>query len=400
MPVTITAPRVLTGTADLRPGWVRFDGSRVESVGAGAPPTAPDIALPSGVLVPGLVDAQVNGGFGVDFAAADDGEWADVARALPATGVTSAVPTFITAPVDELAETLRRFGAVRPSLDAVPQATRMLPAHVEGPFLSLRRRGAHRSEYLSDPAPEHVETLIEAGAAAGGSLGYLTLAPERQGAPAAVRRLVAAGVRVSIGHTDADEAAVHAAADAGATLVTHLYNAQRPFRHRDPGVVGAALVDDRLTCGLVVDGHHVHETAVRIAFTSKPGQIMLVTDAVAALGMPEGSYELGGQEFTVRAGEPPRRADGTIAGGAGRLDDAISLTVAAGVPLKQAVEAATRVPAAAVGRPDLGRIAPGCPADLVWLDAEGDHLLRTRTTWIGGVVAACHTPFTPAGSVG
>lgn len=384
MSFIIAAARVLTGTADLGPGWVRIDGRRIAALGAGPPPRSPDVELRSGVLAPGLVDAQVNGAFGVDFATADGTDWLNVARALPGTGVTAAVPTFITAPVPELADTLRRFGAVRPGLAATAGITRMLPAHVEGPFLSARRRGAHRRDCLADPTSERVTALIDAGRQAGGSLGYVTLAPERDGAMAAIRQFVSHGVRVAIGHTDAEEEQVRAAADAGATLVTHLYNAQRPFRHRDPGVVGAALVDDRLTSGLIVDGYHVRPAAVRIAFSCKPGRIMLVTDAVAALGMPAGTYVLGGQDLTVREGGPPCRSNGTIAGAAGRLDDAIALTVSAGVPLQEAVEAATRIPAAAVNRPDLGRIAPGSPADLVWLDAEGDRPLRARATWIDG----------------
>lgn len=399
---TISAPRVLTGADDLGPGWVRLEGASVADLGPGEPPGRPDVVLPTGVLAPGLVDAQVNGAFGVDLAEADADDWATVVRSLPRTGVTAFVPTFITAPVDDLAGALRRLRALQLRLAAVPHGARVLPAHLEGPFLAERRRGAHRAEILQDPTPDAVDALVAAGREGGpGSvLGYVTLAPERAGAVAAIERLTAHGVRVAIGHTDADEAAVHAAADAGATLVTHLYNAQRPLRHRDPGVVGAALVDDRLICGLIVDGHHVEAAAVRIAFSCKPGRIMLVTDAVAALGMPEGRYVLGGQEVVVREGEPPRRADGTIAGADGRLDDAIALTVAAGVPLRDAVEAATRVPAAAMGRPDLGLLAPGGPADLVWLDAVDDHPLRARTTWIAGEVAAGPTPLTPAGTVG
>jgi N-acetylglucosamine-6-phosphate deacetylase len=303
---------------------------------------------------------------------------------LPWKSPITNVPTFITASVEELAGSLRALAARRTALAALPGATRVLSAHIEGPFLSERRRGAHRVECLTDPTREAVDALLAAGA--DGALGYVTLAPERAGALEAIRRLVAGGVRVSVGHTDADEPTVHAAADAGATLVTHLYNAQRPLRHRDPGVVGAALVDDRLTAGLIVDGHHVLPAAVRIAFTCKPGRIMLVTDGTAALGMPEGRYVLGGEEIVVRPDEPPRRADGTIAGAAGRLDDAVGLTVAAGVPLREAVEAATRVPADAIGRPDLGRLAPGVRADLVWLAADGDRPLRARATWIDGAL--------------
>jgi N-acetylglucosamine-6-phosphate deacetylase len=384
MTITISAPRVLTGTDDLGSAWVRLDGPAIVDLGPAGPSPQADIVLPTGVLAPGLVDAQLNGAFGIDLADADPDGWETVVRGLPRTGVTAFVPTFITAPIPELTQTLRRLAELLPRLIALPHSAQVLPAHLEGPFLSERRRGAHRAEILQDPAPEAVDALLAAGR--DGMLGYLTLAPERAGAIAAIERLTAHGIRVAIGHTDADEATVHAAADAGATLVTHLYNAQRPLRHRDPGVVGAALVDDRLICGLIVDGHHVHPSAVRIAFTGKPGRIMLVSDAVAALGMPEGRYVLGGQEIVVHDGEPPRRTDGTIAGAAGRLDDAIARAVAAGVPLRNAVEAATRVPAAAIGRPDLGRLAPGGPADLVWLDADGGCPLRARTTWVAGQI--------------
>jgi len=385
MGITITAPRVLTGTADFAPGWIQIDGPRVVAVGGGAPPSRPDVELTTGVLTPGLVDAQINGAFGVDFADATEEQWAHVSTALAATGVTTYVPTFITAPVSEIADALRRFAAVRPKVEALAGAAQPVGAHVEGPFISERRRGAHRLEMLTDPTAELLDDLIEAGR--DGVLCYLTLAPERAGALDAVTRLVDAGVRVSVGHSDATEAVTHAAADRGATLVTHLYNAQRPLHHRDPGVTGAALVDERLTAGIIVDGHHVEAAAVRVAFACKPGKVMLVTDAVAALGMPEGTYVLGGQDFVVSKGEVPRRNDGTIAGAACRLDDAIALTVAAGVPLRTAVEAATRVPADAIGRPDLGRLARGAQADLVWLAPDGEHPLRARAVWIGGTLA-------------
>lgn len=393
--VTIAAGHVLTGDADLGRGWVRFDpaSGTLTATGSGEPPSRPDIELPTGVLAPGLVDAQVNGAFGTDLADADADSWSAVVQRLPTHGVTAFVPTFITAPIDELVAALRRYAAVRPALDALPAAARTLGVHVEGPFLAERRRGAHRLEHLMDTTPDAVAALIRAGAdgrgdgVGGGALAYVTLAPERAGGLEAVRMFTEAGVRVSIGHSDADEGLVHAAADAGATLVTHLFNAQRPLHHRDPGVVGAALVDDRLTCGLIVDGHHVLAAAVRVAFAAAAGRVMLVTDAVAALGMPDGTYELGGEQVTVRAGSPPRRADGTIAGAAGRLDDAVGLAVAAGVPLRTAVEAATRVPAGALGRHDVGRIATGLPADLVWLAPAGDQPLRARATWIGGQLA-------------
>lgn len=318
----ISCPRVLTGTDDLGPGWVQVDGPLITQVGRGEPPRAADVRLDTGLLAPGLVDAQLNGAYGVDLAAADVAGWRRVATLLPQTGVTAFVPTFTTARLADLAASLRRYAAVRPEVDRLPGAA---------------------------------------------------------------RTLVAAGVRVAVGHSDADDATVQAAAEAGASLVTHLFNAQRPVHHREPGVVGAALSDERLTSGLIVDGHHVAACAVRIAFAAAPGRIMLVNDAVAAFGMPPGDYVLGGEPFTVSAGsEPPRRTDGTLAGAVGRLDEAIARAVDAGVPLQAAVEAATRVPADALGRSDLGRLAPGAAADLVWLAPSGRWPLRTRATWVAG----------------
>jgi N-acetylglucosamine-6-phosphate deacetylase len=390
----IQAPRVVEPTAGhstvRSPGWVLLDGDRVVSTGTGERPAegepgadAPATRLPDGVLSPGLVDAQLNGAFGEDFAAAGDGGWATVLSRLPETGVTATVPTFITAPLDELAEGLRAFAARRPRLDELPGAARALGVHVEGPFLAERRRGAHRAELLCDPTPARVDALLEVGS--GGALTYVTLAPEREHALDAIRRFVAAGVRVAIGHTDATDDVVSAAADAGATLVTHLFNAQRPLRHRDPGTVGAALTDGRLTLGLIVDLHHVEPTAVRVAFGAAAGRVMLVTDSVAAMGMPPGTYELGGQVLEVAPGRPPLREDGTIAGAAVRLDEALANTVACGVDLATAVDAATRVPADALGRADLGRLSRGALADLVWLTDD----LRAQATWIGGRLAWC-----------
>ncbi|MBA3409590.1 MAG: N-acetylglucosamine-6-phosphate deacetylase [Geodermatophilaceae bacterium] len=379
----LAAQMIVLSRRLVRPGWILFD-EVVREVGDGHPPervreaAASVTTLGEGVLTPGLVDIQVNGAFGVDFAAATDDEFVRVAEQMPSTGVTAFVPTFITAPVEDMADCLATYGSLRPRLDAAPGAARTLGIHLEGPFLAERRRGAHRADLLSDPDPALIEDLLTA---AGGCLTYMTLAPERAGAIAAIRQLTSAGVRVALGHTDADAPTVRAAADAGATLVTHLYNAQRPMRHRDPGTVGAALTDPRLTCGLIVDLHHVAPIAVEIAFRAAAGAIALVTDAVAAMGMPAGSYQLGGDRLEIAPGLPPRRADGAIAGSALRMDEAIANAVLhCGVDLGAAINAATQIPASAIGRNDLGRLAPGAPADLAWL---GDDLIA-RTTWVGG----------------
>jgi N-acetylglucosamine-6-phosphate deacetylase len=379
----IRAPRVVAGGVPLGPACVAVSDGAIVGVVAGDTYGGlyPDVDLPSGVLVPGLVDIQINGCFGVDFIAAEPAEWAEVSRRLPETGVTAFLPTFITAPVSELAAALRRTAALPADLGGA----RVVGVHVEGPFLAPNRHGAHDPALLRDPTPEALDALIEA---APGLLRIHTLAPERPGAMAAVRRLVEAGVLVSIGHSDATAAQTEQAADAGARLVTHLFNAMRPLYHREPGVIGQALVDPRLTCGLIADLHHVAAPVCRIAFAAAPGRIVLVTDAVAAAGMPPGTYDLGGQQVSVDPLGLPRRADGTIAGSGLRLDAAIANVVAAGVDLRSAVDAATRLPADVVGRPDLGRIAPGATADLVWL---GDDL-TARATWLAGRLAYGQLP--------
>ncbi len=371
---TMRAPRAVLPGGVAEDAVVVVEGDRVVEVRRGGPA---DVDLPTGVLVPGYVDLQVNGCFGVDFVAASLPEWDTSTTRLLATGVTALLPTFVTAPVDDLAVALRRTRQVLRDLPERPRA-RLLGVHLEGPFLSEQRCGAHDRTALRDPTPADVRALLEAGT---GLLRLVTLAPERDGALAAVRSLVDAGVLVSVGHSDATAAEVEAAADAGARMVTHLFNAQRPLLAREPGVVGQALDDERLTSGLVLDLHHVSAQAVRIAFAAAPGRIALVTDAAAPAGMPAGRYGLGGQPVVLHQGAPPLREDGTLAGSALRLDDAVANAVGVGIDLATAVCAASTVPADLLGRSDLGRIAPGATADLVWL---GDDL-RTRATWLGGV---------------
>lgn len=379
----IGAPRVVADSVPLGPACVAVSDGVILGVAAGETygDVPPDVVLPSGVLVPGLVDMQINGCFGVDFVAADPAGWAEVSARLPETGVTSFVPTFITAPVPDLVAGLRRTAALPADLGGA----RVLGVHVEGPFLSAARHGAHDPALLRDPTPEAVDALIEA---APGLLRMHTLAPERPGALAAIRRLVDAGVLVSVGHSDATAEQTEAAADAGARLVTHLFNAMRPLHHREPGVVGQGLADPRLTCGLIADLHHVAAPICRLAFAAAPGRIVLVTDAVAAAGMPPGTYDLGGQQVSVDPLGLPRRPDGTLAGSGLRLDAAIANVVAAGVDLRSAVDAASRLPADILGRPDLGRIEAGGTADLVWL---GDDL-SARATWLAGRLAFGRLP--------
>ncbi len=255
----------------------------------------------------------------------------------------------------------------------------MLGVHLEGPFIASSRRGAHNPDWILGPDPRTIGALLTAGS---GLVRVVTLAPEVDGGLAATEQLTAAGVRVSVGHSDATAEQVSAAADAGARMVTHLFNGQRPLHHREPGVVGQALADARLTSGLIADLHHVAGSVAALAFRAAPGRIFLVTDAAASAGMAAGRYVLGGEPIDLpdEDGAPPVRADGTLAGSALRMDAAISNMVAAGIDLAGAVAAATRIPADLIGRPDLGRIAAGAAADLTWLSAG----LTTAATWVAG----------------
>jgi N-acetylglucosamine-6-phosphate deacetylase len=377
----IAAAQVVTaaGADDRVPtqGFVEVTDGALGRVGSGAPPAQADVTLDTGYLLPGLVDLQVNGYYGAEFQTADAASWAAVAGRLPATGTTSFAPTLITAPVGALAATLRAARGI--VADLPPAGARVLGVHVEGPFIAAARLGAHNPAWITEPTPGAVGALIDAG---GGLLRLLTLAPELAGGLAAIDQLTSAGVLVSVGHSDATAAQVAAAADHGARMVTHLFNAQRPLGHREPGVVGQALADERLTSGLIVDLHHVAAEVCGLAFRAAPGRIALVTDAAAPAGMPPGEYLLGGEPVTLSAGDgvPPVRADGTLAGSALRMDVAVANAVACGVSLSGAVAAATRIPADLIGRPDLGRLAPGAAADLVWLGSD----LRTRATWVAG----------------
>lgn len=315
-----------------------------------------------GVAVPGLVDIHVHGFCGIDFAHADAAGYARAAESLRAAGVTAFQPTFVTAPEDELRESVR----------GVPSrglAARVLGCHLEGPFLSPARLGMHPAGARRDPDPALLERLLAAG-----PVTEVTLAPELPRALDLVDTLVGRGVAVSCGHSDATAAQAHAAFDRGAIAVTHLFNAMRPFAHRDPGIAGAALARSDVVCELILDGHHVAPEAVLLAFGAAAGRVALVTDAIEAAGVGDGDWRLGAVPVEVREGAV-RKPDGTLAGSVLSLLQAVRNAVELGVRLEAAVDAATRVPARVLGRDDVGSIAPGRPADVLVLD-DGLELVR------------------------
>jgi len=339
--------------------------------------TSADVVLDSGYLAPGLIDLQINGAFGTDFMAAQEADWALILNKLPAMGVTAIYPTVITAPIADLSDWFVKNSRY---LITEPNQTAVLGFHLEGPFLSAARRGAHRLEHVIEPTEADVQQLITAGK---DSLKIVTLAPELAGAQAAIKKFIAAGVKVSVGHSDADAETVALAADLGASLITHLFNAQSPVSHRNTGVAGQALIDSRLTLGLIVDLHHVAAQTVLLAFNAAQSRVCLVTDAISALGMPSGTYELAGEEVVLADGNAPMRHDGTLAGSALRLDHAISNCINLGIDPHVAICAATKIPAAAMGLSDRGQLISGQRADLVWLDST-DENLEAQATWIAG----------------
>ncbi len=342
-------------------------------------PTAGDVVLSGGVLTPGLLDLQNNGSFGVDFATAHDDDWPHVLGALAARGVTGVQPTLVTAPLTEMRDACRRVQDAQHRHRA-DRGARILGVHLEGPFLAPERRGAHRAEWMCDPSPQALEVLL-ADDATRVVLRTVTLAPERDHALGATRRLVDLGYVVSVGHSDATADVVRAAADAGASMVTHVFNAQRPLGHREPGVPGAALTDDRFFIGTIVDGQHVDPRVVGLVYAAAPGRVVAVTDAVAAAGLPPGaSSRLGGHPVTHHADGLARRPDGTIAGAGIVLDEGVRRMIAAGHDPAVVLSSATEVAARALRRDDIGHLRPGAVADLVWWD----EAWRPARVWVGG----------------
>lgn len=338
----------------LLPGDVAVTGDRVDSVGL---PPAPG----GRVAAPGLVDLQVNGFAGVDVMTADEAGVTALARELAAHGVTAWLPTLITAAPEA---TDRALGVLASTLAGAraPGTALALGVHLEGPFLSPARLGTHPPEQRRDPDPALLRRWCDAA-----PVVAVTLAPELPGALDLVRELAGRGVLVSVGHSDATAEQAHAAFDAGARTVTHLFNAMSPLHHRAPGVPGAALGRPDVVVQLVVDGHHLHPDAVRTAWAAARGRTVLVTDATAASARPDGAYDLAGVPVEVRSGVV-RNESGVLAGSALTLDTAVRNACELGIDLAEALVAATETPARLLGRTDVGRLHPGGPADLVVLD--------------------------------
>lgn len=336
------------------------------------------------VVAPGFVDLQCNGAVGVDLTAEPDRLW-EVAAALPRWGVTAWLPTIVTSAPAARERARATLAAGSPA--SGPPLAQPLGLHLEGPFLAPDRRGAHDVALMVPPS-----LALVAGErwSRDDGVALVTLAPELPGALDVVRELDDRGVVVAAGHSAATAAQATAAVDAGVRYVTHLFNAMPSLHHREPGLTGVALADERIHVGLIADGLHVAPAMVRLAARLLGPRLSLVSDAVAALDAPPGPVRLGGLTATVsEADGAVRLADGTLAGSTLALDRAVrNLTTFAGASLTEAVRAVTTVPAAVLGLTDRGIVAPGARGDLVLLTRDG-HVVATV---VGGRLAHGPTP--------
>jgi N-acetylglucosamine-6-phosphate deacetylase len=334
---------------ELVPGDVSVEDGRVVEVGLAGGSNGL-------IAIPGLVDIQNNGYGGIDFLRASTEDYRSAGEALLLTGVTAYQPTFITSPEEAAVDALRALptGGIGP---------RVIGAHLEGPFLSPERPGMHPVEHLRAPDIALLDRLLDAG-----HVTEMTLAPELPGADALIRRLLERGVVVSAGHTNATAEQARHGFDLGVIGVTHVFNAMRPLRSRDPGIAGAALTRPDVIVKMIVDGHHLARETVQVVWACAAGRVALITDAMAGAGVGGGMFRLGDVAVEVEEGSVPMLENGTIAGSVLTMIDAVRNLHLLGVPFERAVDAATAVPARLLGLDDVGVLEPGGPADIVVLD--------------------------------
>lgn len=364
-------------------GWIFADGrfvrggfsvenGRFAHVLEDVPGPAED--LDGALVIPGLVDIHVHGCAGADFSDGDYAGLVRMARHLARRGVTSFAPASMTLPYDALDKAFH--AAARLRREGLADGARLMGIQMEGPFLSREKRGSQNPAYLRLPDWDRFLRLYDA---AEGLLRIVDVAPELPGAVEFTRR-ASEKCRVSVAHTAAGYDQAAAVFDAGATHLTHLFNAMSGIHHRHPGPIGAASERENITAELICDGIHVHPSAVRMAFRLFPGRICLISDALRCCGMADGSYSLGGQEILLSGGVA-RLTGGAIAGSAADLYQCMRRAVSFGIPREQAVWAATALPARVIGREsETGAIADGRAADFVICGGE----LEPEAVYLGG----------------
>ncbi len=376
MPTIITARRLLTdiGSVEFPVLIVADDGSLSD---ISSDPTA--LAREEDTLTAAFFDVHIHGGMGHDVMSAGRTQMSELQRFLATRGVANYLPTTVTASLDS---TLHALESLADAIESEPQPLQAQPRgiHLEGPFLSHVKRGVHPEEFLQTPSMELFDRFQQA---ARGHIRLITIAPELKGACEMIAYATSVGVRCSLGHTNAIAAESLNAIDAGASSATHTFNAMRALNHREPGVLGVALDDERMYAELICDGVHVAPELIRLWLKAKGAErAILVTDAMSATGMPDGRYKLGPLEVDVQEGravlaEDLTRGVYTLAGSVLTLDRAVeNLQQFTGAALGDATRLASHNPAAMLGIPELTRLAPGSPANLNRFDSSG-HLLAT-----------------------
>jgi N-acetylglucosamine-6-phosphate deacetylase len=391
--VVLLAHRLYTPREELLDALVFVEDGVISAVSSRAEREVPQNAsvidftrdLPDAILAPGFVDIHIHGGAGLDVMRAAPAELPSLNKFLTSHGVTGYFPTTVTAPLDQTCSALERLADAieasqefRPNGEAVQ--ARPLGIHLEGPFLSHKRRGVHPPELLLEPTLGIFERLWQA---ARGHVRMMTIAPELPGAMEVIAEASRRKVCVSIGHSDALIDAARAAVKAGARHATHTFNAMRPLDHREPGILGEVLTSDQLSADIVVDGIHLAPEIVKLFLQAKGVErAVLITDAIAATGMPDGTYQLGPIQVEVANGRCT--SDGKLAGSVLTIDRAVrNVTRFSAWSLRDAVRAATLNPTSATGLVQHGRLIPGAEANLVVLSPGGD----VKKTIVRGRVA-------------
>lgn len=363
--------KLLFGT-HLDDGTVIIENGKITSIqrGHASEGNLPPTVIDAHIVSPGLIDLQVNGAFGREVTAnPEDIDF--ISKSLLQTGCTAWLPTVVTAPADFYPPVFAGWARRKDESGAVP-----LGFHLEGPFISREKKGAHRIECIDAASDELFDSWLEQD-----SIVLVTLAPEREGATNRIRRLVERGILVSLGHTNATFEQFTAGIDAGARKATHLFNAMTPIHHREPGAMVATLVDERVTAGLIPDGIHSHPATVRLAIRTKGVErIAIVSDMMSACGLGPGQYTLSTKDVTVDE-TSARLADGTLAGSILTMDQALRNLVGwSDASPAEALHMMTAVPARLLGDDHRGRLVTGARADLTLFDKS----LHPTTTIVGG----------------
>lgn len=385
--LVLTASRLYTPTERIEQPLVFVEGQQVVEISSRAardvPRTARLVDFADSVLAPGFVDIHVHGGAGHDVMESNPAALRGMEQLLARHGITSYLPTTVTAPIDQILAALEHLANTIENGDhngSSDLRAQPLGIHLEGPFISHVRRGVHPLNHLLAPT---VQTFDRFWQAARGRIRVMTIAPELEGAKAVIAEAHRRGVCVSLGHSNADLNAARAGVAAGARHATHGFNAMRPLDHREPGIVGEMLTDPNVTADIIADGVHLNPAIVELFLKAKgPESAVLISDAISATGMPDGRYRLGSLEVEVKNGKC--LADGRLAGSVLTLDRAVrNVMEFAHWELQSAVRTATINPARVTGLADRGRLEAGARADMVVLGANGD----VRATITRGMVA-------------